>query len=314
MDSVKEKKLKTKYNFDRDDINYFRNVCLLYDHILKYNYTPFELKYDYKYTYTEIINIVSSFLKSLDLDIYELFKYKLNNNEFNFYTLPYDKIDNKHNYPFFEYHDKPRINIILHNTLEDAYDIVHEFFHSSNFKLDSSKTKFKFAEVPTILSEILLSNYLILNDFKESEKEINNRICSTYSDSLKFLVLDRLLSDNINYEEIILEYPGINLLPEKYEKIISQKDFSYIDSSKYIIATFFAILLNINLKYNDLKNMLVELNKKINTFSDRDLYKFIGLRLNRQGMFNGESLNKLCDSYNKQCEINSSKTYLKRMI
>lgn len=319
MNTIQNLSLKESYNFILQEQLYFDNIVLLSEHVLKKNYLPCEIEYKKYYTYTQIINIVEQFLKDMDIEYYNLFNEKINNGEFNIYNIDENKKCNE--IPNFEGRDNSSINIPFTHTLEDVYNIVHEFFHSTNYKKYETNNRYKFTEFISILSESLLEIYLSNNGYDEVYIELNNRLFCVYSDALKTLILNETMNLSINNQKIEIEqlyysfmdkYPKANFLLEKVDKALLEYNFLTLNSSKYVIGTFFSLRLKQSLPYEQLKNIFKEINQNINELSELDVYRGMNINLevkDNKILFKENDLKIILDCYDNECNNNFQKNY-----
>lgn len=107
---------------------------------------------------TESFNIVFSFLKKFDINLYNMFINMIENDKENFIFLNNDI--NEDNYNFIN--NDGKVSIAVRNNIKDVFTIVHEFIHKVYFQKDiSSKVVFdNYTEVSPITVELYLYKYL----------------------------------------------------------------------------------------------------------------------------------------------------------
>ncbi len=154
-----------------------------------------------------------------------------------------------------------RVFIDYNETLEDIFNIVHEFTHRFSFiKNNNSSLKKFFGETPTILSEFLLEEYLLDNgSFSKEEilKHKINRFKGVYDDSLAIIVQSILINlyrqNGFVNEEILLNYlDSLDKSSKLYEilctksvslikEIIKREGIDFYNRQRYIIGLFCAL-------------------------------------------------------------------------
>ena len=298
---------------DQNQIStYFKNSVLISDHILKRNYIPCKLKYKNRYSYIQTYEIVSSFLNTINKEYYKEFHNKIKDNKI--------KILERNIIPIYDEKDES-IKIPYTQTLQDSYNLIHELFHSLNFPQQKSQIHYKYTEFISILSEILLEEYLNQNHFDETYYESNNRLIWLNSISTSTLYLNDIyrnmrFNKKINneklYYEFIKKYNGANILPERTLEIINEPSFEIIDNCKYIVGITLAYKLKNNLNYDELEKMLIKLNDNINIYTEEEFYNEIGFKKSKDGVLDYRSLNDLYKSFDMECYNNFNKVYIKK--
>ena len=107
---------------------------------------------------TESFNIVFSFLKKFDINLYNMFINMIENDKESFVFLNNDINEDNSNF----INNDGKVTIVVRNNIKDVFTIVHEFIHKVYFQKDiSSKVIFdNYTEVSPITVELYLYKYL----------------------------------------------------------------------------------------------------------------------------------------------------------
>lgn len=292
---------------NNNKFNFFKNSVLLSNHVLIRNYCPYKIEYKKNYTLDDTFKLLISFLNEFQNDYCDIFSMSINNN---LNILPDSST------PFFEGVDSS-INIPITNTLQDSYNLLHEFLHLTNYIKEKKETRDEFGEFISILSEILFERYLIKNNIDEALIESNNRLLCLNSTSVKLLYVDEIyrnlkLNKNTNndkiYEIFMNKYRGANLIPENSFKIYTQANEEILEDVKFVMGCLLSYYLKYELDDLKLKEILVTLNSNINKYDIYEFYREMSLYL-KNDYLSYDSLNKLYKSFDKECYENFNKVY-----
>lgn len=107
---------------------------------------------------TESFNIVFSFLKKFDINLYNMFINMIENDKENFVFLNNDINEDNSNF----INNDGKVTVAVRNNIKDVFTIVHEFIHKVYFQKDiRSKVIFdNYTEVSPITVELYLYKYL----------------------------------------------------------------------------------------------------------------------------------------------------------
>ena len=210
----------------------------------------------------DTIYIVKEFLSTIDKKYVLLFEQYINDGSFNIFDS--ENEENLKKYPgeaFRQYsmdengNYHENINIPLSHTIEDAFTIIHEFIHLTNFKpgIESEDRDF-FTEASSITYEFLLFDYLKEND-----------MCS---EDIAYPILERL--DNaFECGEFLIDFLNktnkIDITKVEFvedERQVLEDFKGVIDGFKYPVGTYFAII-----NYANYKKGLIDLDN-IKSFNE----------------------------------------------
>ena len=254
------------------------------------------------------INLSKEFLKTINLNYYNLLENLLKNNNFEF-----EKKENENAYSDFV-EGKSYIYIPYSNNINDAYNIIHEFNHdvnmpNSDIKDDANITRFLFTESLSYLAELLFYDYLKSLKIKEAKKPIIYVFKSVYDvafdtqfnlDLINKFLEKGILDQNGIYE--ILSYYGeidINNIMCNMDEIIEQ-DFLTLDfKQKYVIGILISTYMYERIKKKK-KNIqeYFDMNEIIKKYDIDKILSYLELTYTKDELTN-DSYKKLEDSYKK---------------
>lgn len=161
------------------------------DNIIKYNIS---LEYNDNifskyYNIDDILDIVLSFFKVYDYNMYNSLLNMLDNKKIRFLSKDiYSSYDNSFN------SNSKEVIIVLSNTLKDAFSLVHEFMHQ--YYLSNNKViNDELLEVIPIYMEFMLNDYLMNNNIVNNYDFVYNRVINSGIDCL-YLVYVYLIKNN----------------------------------------------------------------------------------------------------------------------
>lgn len=218
---------KTRYialNTCRDGIAYFKND----DIILPSVYISLN----------ETIELVLKYLKKLNKKYQDNLLQTLDNKTFCFTEVK--KIANMKNdinkEIFLEdlagvINNQFFVNIVIHNTIKDAFSVVHEFSHINNMELKMDKSSyFLFTEGYATFFEIDFYLYLLNTKYKkEAIKYYESLLLSFLYKSATFISEDNILD-----------------IYDKYGKVNYQKIYKYYQNKEDFLEIFKEILISVN--------------------------------------------------------------------
>lgn len=242
----------------------------------------------------ETISLVSNFLDSISDDYKEEFIKLLNEGKINFNSSESYAITNplEGDYSLF---------LNEKHTLEDVFLLTHEFFHilsSKNYDKKYDFTKRFYAELPSILSELYLTDYLNENGYN-CTKYTEYRLRVLKSNVLflsEFSKLYHLAKDNkLNYENIE------NTFNNYSEKRINSL-LDYVDQEKYnlddCIHHTFPLLLALKIKEeNQSYDKLVLLTNNLRTKEISEYEKIIGFDYSYDNFIDNQFFKDSVDNY-----------------
>ena len=229
-----------------------------------------------------------------------------------------------------------KVFIDYNETLEDVFNIVHEFTHRFSFiKNNNSSLKKIFGETPTILSELLVEEYLLKNNsFSENEifKHKINRFKAVYDDSLSILVQSILISlykeNGFINDKILINYlnsldkesklyeilftNGLSLIKD----IIKRESIDFYNRQRYVIGFFCALKMKNDGNINDFKE-LVEVLKKddISTLEDQEkLRSFIPIIGDNKLFIDNSTIDLFVSLFSNEKNSIDYYNYLRRKI
>lgn len=287
-----------------NDLSFIVNLNSIYRRIkLKH------LDTDYKkeYYFSKIENILIDYLEQLNIQYRDYFILKTMDG-----TIVYDEgqFDKTAYFRYDEENKKHIIYIPLTGTLHDIYVIIHELFHSINFDVNKeSMTRVVFTEFLSLLSELLLEDYLKMKKIKDSR--INNNANLEY---LQFISLEvdfniKLIDSYLEYgylnekniRQIFYRYTDSEMEYIKYviEKIFNNQALTIDEEQIYIIGIFLATYTYYRIQSNP-KNIqeFFEMNEVINNYSIEQFLSFLELDC-ENGDLTDESYKKLENAYCK---------------
>ena len=249
------------------------------------NYSYY-LKYRRKYNFNQIDNIVNSFLKNINYDYYLYYQLRKSDGTFcfdedNIHTIAYSYYDFSSN--------KRNIYIPISHTLEDAFSIIHELNHDKNIdELGENDTRMIFTESLSILSELLLEDYL--KEYKVTDYKISNNYTleavnykSLYIDFVLKLMKLYINKYNINYNDfcdVVRNYNNSQRrdLNQIVLDIITDDCVDVDFEFRYILGILIATYLYKRIKVNNSNiKELFEMNDIINKFNLSQVFDFLEL-------------------------------------
>ena len=296
-------------------------------------------------TYKDSINIFSSkriatkFFENIDIEYQKRFLYTFSEKDMLQGkiddTVVFTKIPKELTYKFRRsgVDDEGRIYIDYNETLEDIFNIVHEFSHKFSFtkNCNSSLKKF-FGEVPSILSELLLEKMLLEKTvFSKDEifKFKKNRFNSVYEDS-KFIIIEYILIKlYLEYgridEEILTNYlNSLDTESELYQflinegvsylkNIIKNGNIDFYNRQRYVIGLLFSIKLMKDYDRNKYISILNSLkNDDTSYYEDAEvLSKFIPIIdvENKRITIDNSMIYELSTSFSQFCDSLTNKSF-----
>ena len=207
------------------------------------------------------IGIVYSFLKTIDINMANIFfKYLFSNNK-TINILPKKQFQNGQN----KVDTEGNVYIFYENTMKDPFIILHEMLHKMNYnkkineKLEKSETITRdyFGELVSITGEMMLGNYMVENGFITKEEmylRMQKRIETTKEDARNIIIESTLIKlkmegkkitnknllDELNkYETSSLEYKILNDEKndmKRIQMILKNNDLILPKSQRYVIA------------------------------------------------------------------------------
>ena len=249
------------------------------------NYSYY-LKYRRKYNFNQIDNIVNSFLKNINYDYYLYYQLRKSDGTFcfdedNIHTIAYSYYDFSSN--------KRNIYIPISHTLEDAFSIIHELNHDKNIdELGENDTRMIFTESLSILSELLLEDYL--KEYKVTDYKISNNYTleavnykSLYIDFVLKLMKLYINKYNINYNDfcdVVRNYNNSQrrdlnqIVLDIFTDDCVDVDFEF----RYILGILIATYLYKRIKVNNSNiKELFEMNDIIKEFNLSQVFDFLEL-------------------------------------
>ena len=269
-----------------DELGFIKRINDIVFNNCNYSYY---LKYRRKYNFNQIDNIVNSFLKKINYDYYLYYQLRKSDGTFcfdedNIHTIAYSYYDFSSN--------KRNIYIPISHTLEDAFSIIHELNHDKNIdELGENDTRMIFTESLSILSELLLEDYL--KEYKVTDYKVCNNYTleainykSLYIDFVLKLMKLYINKYNINYNDfcdVIRNYN--NSQRRDLNQIvldITTDDCVAVDFEfRYILGILIATYLYKRIKVNNSNiKELFEMNDIIKEFNLSQVFDFLELEYN----------------------------------
>lgn len=226
-------------------------------------------------------------------------------------------LDKNKEHSLFAYSDyvegKNKIYLLLSDTLEDSYNLSHEFIHITTLEEHTSITRHIFCEAFSYAIEELQRDY-----FKENtrlkEYDINRentlftikKICEELTIEQQ-LILMHLENGKINIDNILEIYNNNQdkkIVDDTIEKILIQNDMSLDILQRYVVGYIFGCYMIDRIYINKNFNEFFELNENINKYTEEELIYDLDLALTDEDTFNltDESYKKLEKSYQKRIQ------------
>ena len=289
---------------------YINNLNQIINYCLELQQIPFYPTTDNNYSKTininESINLIIKFLDTIDKNLSEQFQsYTTMTNEFNKPMLNF--INDRTYYEKYPEELTEEIKeilnngssakdgkayIVINNSLDDIFNILHEVFHCMNqyktfkeengieIELSEAYTRDYLGEAVSIISEKFLGQFLVKNNYitqNDFNIRLNKRLQASKEDSKAVIVENALIDirrkniDIPTYLSSIKNQKLINILKEELQtnkitaSIISANKLNFPYRQRYVIGTY--------------------LSNKYSYQNSDDIKKFISLN-NEVGIFN----------------------------
>lgn len=165
---------------------------------------------------TESFNIVFSFLKKFDINLYNMFINMIENDKESFVFLNKDINEDNYN----SINNDGKVTIAIRNNIKDVFTIVHEFVHKVYFQKDiSSKVIFdNYTEVAPITVELYLYKYL--TEFTEYGLDAEKVMKENYF----YEILSCFYISYVNFiKEIFKNDPWNTINMDNYEDVFNKE-------------------------------------------------------------------------------------------
>lgn len=165
---------------------------------------------------TESFNIVFSFLKKFDINLYNMFINMIENDKENFVFLNNDINEDNSNF----INNEGKVTIVVRNNIKDVFTIVHEFIHKVYFQKDiSSKVIFdNYTEVSPITVELYLYKYL--TEFTEYGLDAEKVMKENYF----YEILSCFYISYVNFiKKIFKNNPWSTIYMDNYEDVFNKE-------------------------------------------------------------------------------------------
>lgn len=278
----------TNFNINRKEDLYYYLDCM---NIINNNCKSMKsTSYKIKYSEKKIKNISKSFFININIDYLEKFEKSR--------IYFFDKVN-----PIFDINNQV---ILLSKTkyLDGVFDLTHEFTHYLSMpNKNINDTNYLYCETLSLLSEILLSDYL--KDYKESKVEMIRKYNSIFFNNEVLDVETKLILDFLKYGSVYKD--SIENIFSKYSKqeriyitnylIEFIKDNEYLDiveSSRYTTGYILAIYLYERSKINGYKEF-IDLIDNMNNLEIKEFFSYLDLELEEENYIKlkKESVKKL---------------------
>lgn len=313
------------------------------DEVVKLCYIVFNNYHDTDIlTYKYDVNIYSS--KKIAMKFFESFGFEYKKEYLDYLTekdiydgkmedtVVFTKIPKKCNYKFRRsgVDEEGRVYIDYNETLEDVFNIVHEFSHKFSFtkNCNSSLKKF-FGEVPSILSELLLEKILIEKTvFYRDEilKFKENRLNSVYEDSIYVIVEHILIKLYLEHgkidQEILLNYlNSLDSNSKLYQDLMNNGVFylnqivkggiDFYERQRYVIGLLFSISMMKDYSNEKFIDILKSLKNDDNSYNEdvSVLSKYIPIIEDKKIVINDTMISELSSSFSECCNSLAKKSY-----
>lgn len=165
---------------------------------------------------TESFNIVFSFLKKFDINLYNMFINMIENDKESFVFLNNDINEDNSNF----INNDGKVTIVVRNNIKDVFTIVHEFIHKVYFQKDiSSKVIFdNYTEVSPITVELYLYKYL--TEFTEYGLDAEKVMKENYF----YEILSCFYISYVNFiKKIFKNNPWSTIYMDNYEDVFNKE-------------------------------------------------------------------------------------------
>ena len=165
---------------------------------------------------TESFNIVFSFLKKFDINLYNMFINMIENDKESFVFLNNDINEDNSNF----INNDGKVTIVVRNNIKDVFTIVHEFIHKVYFQKDiSSKVIFdNYTEVSPITVELYLYKYL--TEFTEYGLDAEKVMKENYY----YEILSCFYISYVNFiKKIFKNNPWNTIYMDNYEDVFNKE-------------------------------------------------------------------------------------------
>ena len=165
---------------------------------------------------TESFNIVFSFLKKFDINLYNMFINMIENDKENFVFLNNDINEDNSNF----INNDGKVTVAVRNNIKDVFTIVHEFIHKVYFQKDiSSKVIFdNYTEVSPITVELYLYKYL--TEFTEYGLDAEKVMKENYF----YEILSCFYISYVNFiKKIFKNNPWSTIYMDNYEDVFNKE-------------------------------------------------------------------------------------------
>lgn len=165
---------------------------------------------------TESFNIVFSFLKKFDINLYNMFINMIENDKESFVFLNNDINEDNSNF----INNDGKVTVAVRNNIKDVFTIVHEFIHKVYFQKDiSSKVIFdNYTEVSPITVELYLYKYL--TEFTEYGLDAEKVMKENYF----YEILSCFYISYVNFiKKIFKNNPWSTIYMDNYEDVFNKE-------------------------------------------------------------------------------------------
>ena len=165
---------------------------------------------------TESFNIVFSFLKKFDINLYNMFINMIENDKESVVFLNNDINEDNSNF----INNDGKVTIVVRNNIKDVFTIVHEFIHKVYFQKDiSSKVIFdNYTEVSPITVELYLYKYL--TEFTEYGLDAEKVMKENYY----YEILSCFYISYVNFiKKIFKNNPWNTIYMDNYEDVFNKE-------------------------------------------------------------------------------------------
>ena len=278
-----------------DDYLFTKNLA----NIILRNDRPLPIKYYSKTSFYDSFKYAYKFLGNLNIDYQErLEKYVKDD------TIIFEENSGNVSYSTLNDDNEREIYISIEENIGDAFSVVHELMHDIN--IDMSQTSISrdlLTEALSLLSEMLLEDYLVKNNVKDAKVPNNLNFYYAYLKAIEVAFNLKLIEHTLNdgyinpsiYKELVDYYDASYIV----DKIVDDHGLTLDFEQRYIIAAPIACYMYNRIK-KDKKNLneLFELNELIITKDFDDLLNYLDLEVEEDDL-SISSYQKLENSYKK---------------
>lgn len=269
-------------------VDYIMLMFKATDIILKERDFHFIAKYKNKYSLSKCNDLVEEFLLSLNPEYLDYYRMRKDDGTIHFDYSSSDKPP----YSCYDYENNRRcIYIPVTNTIEDAFNIVHELFHDINMGEDEDEDsygRYFFTECLSYLGEILFSDFLFSKNVTDAKSVITNDLYYFRKKALEVNFNLRLIGeylfngylDRSSIADIILSYPKkyFDDVMEIVYIICNEEELTLEDEETYVLSSLVATYMYDRIKKNrKYISELFDLNEVLNDYSLLQVLDYLDL-------------------------------------